>query len=81
MKLNGDAAMLPRQDRDHRLPIGDLQSAVIVKSPLVLFLEFWFHIFWMLTKKGLPFGPQTVLDTLRATVPAPLLFNNDKFRE
>ncbi len=74
MKLNGDAAMLPCQDSDHKLPIGYFHSTVMVKSALILFLEFWSHILWMLTKKGLPCGPLTVLDTLRATVPAPLLF-------
>ena len=74
MNLIINAAMLPRQDREHMLPIMIKSVRVLLDRLMDLFQLFGFWLIWMLTKKGLPFGPLTVLDTLRATVPTPLLF-------
>ena len=77
MKPVANAARLPRQNREHKLPVMSTPTAVLFNRPLMLFIQFLFWLFCIvLTRKGLPFGPLTVLDTPRLceSVPAPLLF-------
>jgi hypothetical protein len=77
MKPIIDAVQPPRQEIKQKLPDGYRKTAALFNRPLMLFVQFWFWLFCVvLTRKGLPFGPLTVLDTPRfiETVPAPLLF-------
>ncbi len=74
MNLIINAALLPRQDREHMLPIMIKPMRGLLDWLVGLFLLFGFWLIWMLPMKGLPFGPLTVLETPRATVPTPLLF-------
>jgi hypothetical protein len=74
MPLIKSAAMLPHQDNEHRLLPKTILATGLFGCPQDLSLHFDFWWIRMLTRKGLPFGPLTVLEILRAAVPTPLLF-------